>query len=329
MDCTSINRAVEGVEQYYKGNSRPIRVYPLERKSPLLKNSAFECLRGVPSINMTKGCLHSCVYCYATGFSSSPPKGEVYVYTNLVERLERELRSKRYIPRFLSFSTASDPFQPSYAILNKTYDLMDFILSQGIGISFLTKGFIPEEFYKIWEKRPKSVVARIGIVSTSSRYKKFFEPFSADIKDRLKNIVRLKEMGIQVEVRVDPIIPLITDTERQISSLLSMLRACNVSNISISCLIMRPYLYKQMGILPREIRNLIFKQYENEPFMQVITSAKTRLLPRAQRETIYVRFKQIARDYGIAIKVCGCKNPDLDFEFCMPWGKVHLLRKTI
>lgn len=327
MDYTSINKAAEGVGSSFKGNSSDPKVLtPIERKSPLLKNSAFGCLREVPSINITRGCLHSCVYCYATGFSSAPPKGEVYVYNNLVERLEREFKFKKKFPNFISFSTASDPFQPSSIILNKTYEVMDFILSRGIGISFLTKGFIPEDFYNIWQKKPRSVVARIGIVSTSSKYKKIFEPFSANINQRLYNIIRLQEIGIKVEVRVDPIIPFITDTEEQISSLLSKLKESNIPKISISCLIIRPSLYKQMEILPKDISRFILRQYDHEPFKQIITSAKTKLLPRPHREAIYKRFKLIAKDYGIDVKICGCKNPDLPFEFCMPWGRTPLKR---
>jgi|Deesub1362A_J573_1020465.scaffolds.fasta_scaffold00604_25 DNA repair photolyase len=296
-----------------------IRLVKEERRSAILKQPAFGCLRDVPSINITRGCMHSCVYCYARGFTDAPPKGEVYLYRNLAERLERELERKRRIPLWVSFSTASDAFQDMDEVLKVTYACMRVLLERGIGISFLTKGRIPDDFIGLFRRFPDRVKARIGIVSLNEEYKRLFEPYSATPFLRLRNIRRLVEAGVDVSVRVDPVIPGVTDSDGSFEHLVKGLRASGVREISISAIIMRPSIMRLFDELPRSIAWRIIKLYQGQPYQRVITSARTRLLPKALRMDIYGRFKAIARRYGLDTRVCGCKNPDLPWEFCSPW----------
>jgi len=294
------------------------RLIKENRKSAILKQPAFGCLKGIPSINITKGCVHSCVYCYARGFTDAPPDREVHLYKDLPERLDRELDRKRKIPSWVSFSTASDPFQDVDEILQVTYACMKLLLERGIGISFLTKGQIPDNFIELFSRFPEKVKARIGMVSLNEEYRRLFEPYSAIPFIRLKNIRRLADTGVEVSVRVDPIIPGITDSEGSIERLIRAIMVHGVRDISISALIMRPSI-NFFNNIPRRMAWRIAKLYQGQPYQRVITSARTRLLPGSLRIDIYERFKAIARRYRLDTKVCGCKNPDLSREFCNPW----------
>jgi len=295
------------------------KLFLIERRSEVLKRSVFGCLRGVPSINITKGCIHSCVYCYARGFSEAPPEGEVHVYRNLPEMLDRELSRKKRLPAWVSFSTASDAFQNIEEVLEITYSCMKLILERGIGISFLTKGYIPEDFIEIFKRYPKMVKARIGIVSLDEVYRRLFEPFTASPLKRLENIKALMKTGIEVSVRIDPVIPSVTDSERDIEDLLRELHKAGVEEISVSSLIMRPSIMENFKKLQDHIFWRIMKLYRGQPWQRVITSARTMLLPRELRKTIYRRFRETGSRYNIDVRICGCKNPDLPWEFCTPW----------
>jgi len=290
------------------------------RKSAALKKPAFGCLRGVPSINITRGCMHSCVYCYTRGFTDAPPEGEIHLYEDLPERLERELDRKRRIPQWVSFSTASDAFQDIDEVLRVTYACMRVLLDRGIGVSFLTKGRIDEDFIDLFKRHPGRVKARIGIVSLNEDYKRVFEPYSATPFMRLKNIRRLVDASIDVSVRIDPVIPGITDSEGTIERLIKAIRAVGVGDVSISALVMRSPIMRpfSMGV-PQHIAWRILRFYHGQPWQRVITSARTRLLPKDMRVIIYGRFRTIARRYGVDARICGCKNPDLPWEFCSPW----------
>jgi DNA repair photolyase len=298
----------------------PIRLVKERRKTPILKSPAFGCLKGTPSINITRGCLHSCVYCYARGFTDAPSKGEIHLYENLPEMLERELDRKRRLPSWVSFSTASDPFQDIDEILKTTFNIMKIILERGIGISFLTKGFIPFEFLELFKKSPALIKARIGIVSLNEDYIKLFEPFSAYPLRRLLNIRNLINIGIDTAVRIDPLIPQIADSENLFEQLTKRLKSAGVMNISVSSLVMRPSITNQfIKELPFRMVKNILMLYNGQPWERVITSAKTRLLPKTMRIAQYQRIKDMANRYGVNCYICGCKNPDLPWEFCNPW----------
>lgn len=294
-----------------------------ERKTRVLKPPAFGCLSKIPSINITKGCAFSCVYCYARGFTNAPPDGEVYYYRNLLDILERELeaRSRRgRLPEWVTFSTASDPFQPFEETLKLAYEVMEGLLRRGVGISFLTKGYIPDEFVGLFSSYRDRVKARIGLVSIEASYRDLFEPRSAPPEKRLDNIRRLKEAGIDVAVRMDPIIPGITDGIEGVEGLLKEVSRTGVKEVSASYLVMRPFLRGQMFRgLPVEMARGILRSYHGQPYQRVITSAKTRLLPKELRERGYRMVKTLARAYGLECHICGCKNPDLKWEFCNPW----------
>ncbi len=47
------------------------------RKSSVLAPSSIACLSKIPTVNLTAGCAHGCVYCYSRGYSSYPGEGGV------------------------------------------------------------------------------------------------------------------------------------------------------------------------------------------------------------------------------------------------------------
>jgi DNA repair photolyase len=61
------------------------------RKGRVLTASDFGCLKGIPTLNVTNGCLFQCAYCYARGYSQAPRRGEVRLYVNLPDLLKKEL----------------------------------------------------------------------------------------------------------------------------------------------------------------------------------------------------------------------------------------------
>ena len=295
-----------------------------ERKTPVLKPPSFGCLSTIPSINITRGCAFQCVYCYARGFTSAPPKGKVYYYHNLPDLVERELerRSKRgRLPVWVTFSTSSDPFQPFDETLSIAYRVMETLLKRGIGISFLTKGHIPDEFIHLFSRHRSKVRARIGLTSLDERYRDLFEPFSALPLKRMENMAKLKEVGIDVALRMDPLIPGVTDRVEVVEGLLGEVSRIGIGEVSASYLVMRPYLTGQLWReLPKAVAGRILKAYQGQPYQRVITSARTRLLPRDLREEGYRRVKGICLALGMRCHICGCKNPDLPWEFCNPWA---------
>lgn len=295
------------------------RVIHREKKSRVLKAGTFGCLRGAYAINVTQGCGLLCAYCYARGYSTAPARGDVYLFINLPELLRRELDSvrRRWLPGIVIFNTATDCFQPHPDILGVTYQTMVILLERGIGISFLTKGFIPQRFMGLFRAYRERVHAQIGIVSLGEDYWRVYEPGAASPAEKLENIERLRAAGVDTEVRIDPIIPFVTDTREELEALFRSLSQRGIRRASLSYLHLRPAIQKQLSSeLPPLHRKVLDSCFESQDWAEVGMSTKTKLLPKRLRENGYGRMRTIAEAYGISTAICRCKNPEMNGELC-------------
>ena len=215
-----------------------------ERKSSVLSPSTLKCLNDTPTLNPTAGCVHLCSYCYARGYSNYPSDGTVILYTNLVEKLEHELSRKRKAPGFVYFRPSCDAFQPVKQVLDTAYSLMALLLERGIGVSFLTKGRIPDRFITLFKSHSNNVQAHIGITTLNRQLQKLIEPHAATPKARLKNINTLINIGILPEIKFDPLIPELTDSNNNLEPLFKILSKSGIKSVGLNYLFLRPIIYK-------------------------------------------------------------------------------------
>jgi DNA repair photolyase len=302
-----------------KGPGLRVEAIDVDRKGRILTKAQFGCLRDVYTINVTRGCEFGCVYCYARGYPEAPLPGKVYLYRNLPAKLAAELdnpRRRSQVP-WVAFNTATDSFQTDPAILDIAYRTMEVLLKRGVGVSFLTKGRIPQRFVRLFVLHPELVNARIGLVSLSQRYCDLFEPHAARPKERLQNIDRLQAAGIEPEIRIDPIIPFYTDSEDSISRLFEALASKGVRSVTLSYLHLRPAILEQlMRELPGTEFGILRSCYETQPWSSVGKSSRSKLIPLALRKRGYMRFRALSKQYGLKTLICSCKNPDISGDLC-------------
>jgi DNA repair photolyase len=294
-----------------------LKIIQALRRGKVLVPSQFGCLRGIPTLNITSGCIFRCAYCYARGYSQAPKEGEVQLYVNLPRLLEEELPRKRRIPEWVILNTSSDCFQTHPDIVEVTYEVIRILLDHGVGVSFLTKGSIPQPILKLFERSPGKVLAQMGLVSLSDRYWKGYEPGTPSPEQRLEIIEKLKAMGMVPEVRIDPIIPFVTDTEAEMECLFRRLEKLDIKRVTLSYLHLRPAIHQQ---LMRELhplhQKIIDSCFRAREWKEIGSSTRSKLLSPSLRERGYQRIKRIAQAFGISASICQCKNPDLQGDLC-------------
>ena len=284
-----------------------------ERRGQILHPFAMPCMQGVLALNVTRGCAHACAYCYCRAYPEAPPPGQLPVYENLPAQLEAELARMRRLPRAVSLCTASDPFQPFPAVLKVTYRAAELLLERGITVTFLTKGWIPDEFVGLFARYREMVRARIGLLSLDPRYHRLFEPGTAFPESRLENIRRLREAGVTVGVRHDPVIPRVTDRPEELDRLLGTLAGEGITQLDVGYLYIRPRIARLLeDELPAAISRPLLRQFKGGPLAAVAASAATQLLPADLRVRSFFKLRMAAREHGITPILCRCKNPDLD-----------------
>ncbi|MHB8104317.1 MAG: SPL family radical SAM protein [Dehalococcoidales bacterium] len=285
-----------------------------QRKSNVLVPSSLKCLANMPAVNLTSGCAHGCVYCYAQGYSTYPGHGKVVVYDNTLEKLRSELSYKRNKPLAVYFSPSSDIFQPIPDVIELGYAILEFLFSKNIGVSFLTKGYIPEKTLSLLLNNAEKVKAQIGIITVDENIRCIFEPNTASIDVRLKQMERMVTGGIVVEARMMPVLPGITDNPNSIDSLFSAIAGTGIKRVAISTLFLRPSIAASLRQLVQDnnIVQNILDLYRNTGRIEVHAKNSSVIpLAREKREKSYAEIKTIAEKHNIEVSICGCMNPDI------------------
>jgi len=296
-----------------------VKVIPIERKSAVLTPSSLACLSHIPTVNFTSGCAHGCLYCYSRGYSTYPGEGKVKFYTNTLTKLRHELARKRRPPKAVYFSPSSDLFQPMPDVLDMAYDVLKFLLGMGIGVAFLTKGHIPERHMKLLEENVPRVRAQIGLTTLDTELLNAFEPRAAPPKLRLAEAKRLVEAGIKTQVRLDPILPGLTDNRNALQELCGSLAEIGVKQIAASTLFLRSAI---VSSLRRQLRGnamleTLLRKFRSSGRLSIHAErSRVIALPAEMRRDIYGRVDEAAKPCGIVVRSCACKNPDLATGSC-------------
>ncbi len=302
-----------------------------ERKTSVLSPSTLKCMSGALTLNLTAGCVHLCVYCYARGYSNYPGDGTIVLYSNLAEKLENELARKRKKPDFVYFSPSCDAFQPVKQVLDTTYDLIKILLKKGIGVSFLTKGIIPEKFIKLFKSHSNIVQARIGITTLNRHLQKLIEPQAATPDARLKNIRSLAGIGILPEIRLDPLLPGLTDSTDNIVQLFKKLAGSGIKSAGLNYLFLRPIISRNIrnALKCTELFNKISQSFNDNIDLNLLDSkSRVKALDLHFRQKHYKRISLLARRYEIETYVCGYKNPDISDDLtCKGTKQIYNDRK--
>jgi len=301
-----------------------VKVISTSRKSAVLSPSRLACLAQTPTVNLTRGCAHGCVYCYARGYSGYPGDGTVVVYADTLEKLRRELSRKRRRPAAVYFSPSCDAFQPVPEVLELAYRAFELLLREGIGVAILTKGAMPEEHLALLARHAPLVRVQVGITTLDRETAGCLEPRAAAPETRLAQMRRLLAAGVETQARLDPIIPGVTDDEASIDALCAGLARVGVRQVAAGMLFLRPAI---LHALQRELRGNSLLDRILAPFAAgeqlEIQSEGSRVtaLPAAARETAYGRIRAIAGRYAISVRVCACKNPDIARGSCRIAGR--------
>lgn len=291
-----------------------LTVIKTKRKSAVLSPSSLACLAHIPTINLTSGCAHNCLYCYARGYSIFPGENKVVIYENTLDKIKEEISRKRNKPQAVYFSPSSDIFQPIPEVLELSHLILKYLLTGGIGIAFLTKGYIPDKTLKLLLTHSGKVRVQIGIITTDQTIRRVFEPNAANINIRLEQTAKLVKGGVATEARIIPIIPGITDKPDTIDQLLRATAKIGIKRAAISTLFLRPAIIDSLKrcIADKNVFESLSNYYRNKKHLSVQAEHSSVIpLSKSKREEIYSRFRQVAEKYHISLSVCGCMNPDI------------------
>lgn len=166
------------------------------------------------SINPYTGCSHACLYCYASSYIRNAfnprPKSDL---------LENVLKDLRIIPKgsIINISSSSDPYIQLEEKKQLTRKILERIVNNYV-VEIVTKSNLVTRDIDIL-KRGRSVVS-ITITTLDERLASIIEPGAPSPLKRIEAIRELSKSNIPVVLRLDPILPFLTDSEENIRNVI-------------------------------------------------------------------------------------------------------------
>jgi DNA repair photolyase len=181
--------------------------------------SALNRVQGMPfnwTLNPYRGCTHGCHYCFARRYQTQFELGPgdefssvIFVKTNLVEVLRRELDRPSWRREQVAVGTATDPYQPIEGSYMLTRRALEALHAGHTPAGIVTKGpMIVRDADVLAEMtRGAGVTVCMSVPTVDERAWAALEPGTAHPRQRLRAVRQLRAAGIRAGVLMAPLVP--------------------------------------------------------------------------------------------------------------------------
>ncbi|HOX55726.1 MAG TPA: PA0069 family radical SAM protein [Candidatus Paceibacterota bacterium] len=174
------------------------------------------------SLNPYRGCEHGCIYCFARptheylGFSAGLDfETKIMVKDDAPRLLRNELSAPGWVPKVISLSGVTDPYQPVERRLKLTRRCLEVLAQFRNPVTVVTKNSLVARDLDLLAELAgcQAVVVYISLTTLDTELRKILEPRTSPPAARLATIGALAKAGVPVGVLVAPVIPGLTDHE--------------------------------------------------------------------------------------------------------------------
>ena len=181
--------------------------------------SALNAVKGMPfdwTLNPYRGCTHACHYCYARRYHTQFELGSddefasmIFVKTNVVEVLRRELRKPSWKNEYVAVGTATDCYQPIEGHYKLTRGALEALAEVGNPAGVITKGpMIVRDRDVLADLSSRGgCTVYISVPCVDDDVWQALEPGTAPPLQRLRAVRQLIDAGIRTGVLMNPIVP--------------------------------------------------------------------------------------------------------------------------
>ena len=184
--------------------------------------SALNPVKGMPfewTLNPYRGCTHGCHYCYARRYQTQFELGAddefasiIFVKTNFVEVLRRELGKPSWTREYVAVGTATDCYQPIEGHYRLTRGALEALSEARNPAGIVTKGpmIVRDRDVLSEMTRGAGCTVYISVPTVDEDAWRQLEPGTAHPLQRLRAVRELVDAGVRAGVLMNPIVPGIT-----------------------------------------------------------------------------------------------------------------------
>jgi DNA repair photolyase len=265
--------------------------------------SAVHRVQGMPylkwSLNPYGGCVHRCRFCFAVQYRVVAEQGtqqdfgtRLFIKTNFVEVLGRELRRPGLQGEHLTLGTATDPYQPVEGRYRLTRGALALMCEHANPLSLLTKSPLVIRDADLLGKLAHIASAEVffSITTVDLDLWRIVEPGTANPFNRLRAMRTLRAAGVTAGVMMAPILPGLTDSAASIEAVAAAARDHDAAHLSTAALRLAPHVKEfYMGFISDEYPDLLPRYKRAYPGAYA---------PRDYREKLQERINRIRAHYG-------------------------------
>lgn len=251
------------------------------------------------SLNPYSGCAHRCTFCFAVQYRVVADQGtqrdfgtRLFIKTNFVEVLERELRRPAMQGEHLTLGTATDPYQPVEGRYRLTRGALSLMRDHANPVSLLTKSPMIVRDVDILSRIARETSAQIffSITTVDLDLWPIVEPGTANPFHRLRAMRTLREAGVPAGVMMAPILPGLTDSAASIAAVASAARDHHAAYFSATALRLAPHVKEfYLGFVGQTYPELLPRYQRAYPGTYA---------PREYRDKLEERIERIRREFG-------------------------------
>ena len=182
--------------------------------------SALNRCKGMPfmkwTLNPYRGCTHGCHYCFARRYQTQLElnvgddfASVIFVKTNFVQVLRRELDKPSWTKETIGFGTATDPYQPIEGTYKISRGVLEALRDAATPVGIVTKGPMIVRDADILKDLSARTTCRvhISVPTVDEDAWEKLEPGVAHPLQRLRAVRELVDAGIDCGVLMAPIVP--------------------------------------------------------------------------------------------------------------------------
>jgi DNA repair photolyase len=199
------------------------------------------------TINPYQGCSHRCAYCYATYEWSPEFYDKIYAKSNAPEVLEKELaawKSNTVTP--VMIASATDAYQPAELRFELTRRCVKVLQKYNVPYYVFTKSAMIERDFELHRQYQHNCFVVWSVTTCDEKIRRVIEPGTPPASRIFKVIKKFAEAGLCCGVNIDPIIPLVTDNERELKGLVRACREAGVRHVFGAPLRLRTDIWQRM-----------------------------------------------------------------------------------
>lgn len=249
-------------------------------------------------LNIYRGCEHECRYCYAMYSNQYLGSGDyfedIYVKTNIVQELEKELSAPGWKREVINIGGVTDSYQPAESIYQLMPDILKLMIRYRTPCIISTKSDLILRDYDLIAELAEITYVNVAATITcmDEGIRKKIEPNGAESRKRFQMLKEFSKTNASTGLHFMPIIPYLTDSRENVDELYQMAKESRVGYVLPGTLYLR-------GKTRNVFFDFISREYP-DLYQPLKALYQTGGAPKAYKNQLYQMVNELKEKYGLS-----------------------------